>query len=137
MVQFLVHKMDCGPGKANAGVRGLLLRIKPWKGRQQGRMNIQNALRIGLHKGFPDQAHVSGQADHLHSGLLQVVHNGGIMLFPGGIVPMVEHPGGNVMRPGPFQAAGPGIIGYHQPDARLEQSFLNMVDDGLQVAAAA
>lgn len=79
MVEFFVDEVDGASSDLYSVVEGLLLRVQSWKRRQQRRMNIKNALRIGLHEGRREKPHITCQADQLNFMLLQCSDDGKVV----------------------------------------------------------
>src|SRR5579883_2980816 len=64
-VEVLIYKVHGAAGDLDAVFQRLLLGVEPGKGRQQGRMNVENPLRKGANKSGAEQAHEAGQAHQL------------------------------------------------------------------------
>jgi hypothetical protein len=65
-VQHLVNEMNCAASPFDSMLQGLPLRIEAGKGRQQGRMNIENASAKSLYELGREQSHITGQADQIN-----------------------------------------------------------------------
>src|SRR2546426_1118108 len=78
-VEIFVDEMDGAAGEFHAIFEGLTLRFEAREGREQRRMNVQDAVWIFCDKKRREQAHVSGEADEIdfvfvkNSGDLAVV----------------------------------------------------------------
>src|SRR5215469_4519496 len=63
MVHSLVDKVHGAAGDLHAVIKRLVLSIKPRKGRQQRRMNVDDPVRKRLHESRSDNSHVTGKAN--------------------------------------------------------------------------
>src|SRR5436305_14785230 len=71
VVKVFIYKMNSATGELDAVFKGLLLRCEAREGRQQRRMNLENAIRKGAHKLWREQPHVSGEANQFDAGSLE------------------------------------------------------------------
>jgi len=86
-----VHKMDRAACHFNAVFQGLPLTVYTWEGRQQGRMNIHNALGKGAQKNRSKNPHEAGQYDQVDFGFVQGCHHGPVECFAIGEFLMVDN----------------------------------------------
>ena len=79
VVEMLVDEMHCTACDLDAEVEGLPLRVEPRKGREQRRMDIENAVWEGGDELGRQQAHVPGQANQLNAMRAQAGNHVGIV----------------------------------------------------------
>src|SRR5258707_4569380 len=64
-VEIFVDEVDGASGELDAVVEGLLLRFEAGEGRQERRVNIEDALGKGGYEEGGEKAHVAGEADEI------------------------------------------------------------------------
>src|SRR6266436_5830234 len=79
-VEIFVDEMDGAAGELDAVVEGLLLRFEAGEGRQERRVNIEDALGKGGYEEGGEKAHVAGEADEIN---FVFVENGGDLAVVG------------------------------------------------------
>src|SRR5271170_1805823 len=79
VVDCLIDKVNCATGYLGAIVECLGLRIQTWESRKERRVNIENPVWKGLHKGRRDDAHVAGKTDEVYLVLMQPGDHLGVM----------------------------------------------------------
>ena len=80
-VEGLVNKVDGAAGKLHAVMERLALRIEAGKGREQARMNVENAPAISFDKERREQPHETGEADEINSPRAKRRDDVALMLF--------------------------------------------------------
>src|SRR4051812_12360394 len=65
-VQRLVNEVNGAAGKFDPVRDGLTLRVESGKGRQQARMNVENAVAESLYEAGREQTHVTREADQIN-----------------------------------------------------------------------
>ncbi len=70
-IQVFVHQVDGAARHFDAVSERLVLRIEPRKRREQGRVDIQDALRKLRYEPTAEQPHVAGQADQIDAVFLK------------------------------------------------------------------
>src|ERR1700675_1226319 len=81
VIQFLIDEMHRASRDLDAKSKSLLLCLKTWERRQQGRMDVQNLLRKLLHEPWREQAHVARQADEIDFIFSQRFYNCAVVLL--------------------------------------------------------
>src|SRR5262245_15575366 len=61
MVELLRHQVHGGTGDAHAVLERLSLRVHPWKGRQQGGMDVEDAIRERIEQSWAHDPHVASK----------------------------------------------------------------------------
>ncbi len=79
VIEVLIDEMDGAAGDGAAVLEGLHLRVKTGKCRQQRRMNVQDAIRVGGDEISREQAHVTGQADEIDAVLAEAGDDVGVV----------------------------------------------------------
>ena len=80
-VEGLVNKVDGAAGKLHAVMERLALRIEAGKGREQARMNVENAPAISFDKERREQAHVTCETDKINCALTKHPDDVTLVLF--------------------------------------------------------
>ena len=70
-VEIFVYKMYGAAGEFHTVFESLALRFEAWKGRKQGRMNVQDSIWERRDKIGRQEAHITGQADQIDFVLVQ------------------------------------------------------------------
>src|SRR5258707_13082415 len=65
-VEIFVDEVDGASGELDAVVEGLLLRFEAGEGRQERRVNIEDALGKGGYEEGGEKAHIAGEADEIN-----------------------------------------------------------------------
>jgi hypothetical protein len=71
--------MNSAASDLDAILEGLLLRLKPWKGRQQRWMNVQDAIGKSGNEPGRQKTHIAGQTNQIHVMRLQAGSQVGIV----------------------------------------------------------
>ena len=136
-VEFAGHEMHRGTGHPATRLDGALVRVQAGEGRQQRRVDVEQAALKMAHKAFGQDAHEAGQ--HHHIGLKAIHHPGqfGVEGLAAAESLVVDHGGGDAMAGRKLQATGRGLVADHRRDAGGPALALTGVDDGFHVGAAA
>ena len=81
-IQLLIYKMDRAAADFDSVLESLLLGVESRKGREQGRMNIQNPHRESLAELRRQQTHESSQTYQLYAAPLEFFDEMFVELFP-------------------------------------------------------
>src|SRR5205814_705028 len=81
VVDVLVHEMHGAAGNLGAILERLLLRVESRKGRQQRRMDVENAVGKCAYEVRREQTHVSGKAYQVYLRALEFGNNLAFVLF--------------------------------------------------------
>src|SRR5258708_36268333 len=114
-VEIFVDKVDGASGELDAVIEGLLLRFEAGEGRQERRVNIDDALGKGGYEEGGEKAHVAGEADEID---FVFVEYGGDLAGVGFAFKAFGGDGarGNVAGGGALEAGGTGLGGNYGGD---------------------
>lgn len=132
-----VDKMNRTTGQARTIIYGLLLRMEAGERRQQCRVNIDDSLGKGGQHDRGDDPHESGQHNQVNVSFLQGTYESLIEIFTGSEVAVVDAQGVDACLPRPLQGSGTRVVADDQSDVDGEAAALLLIDDRLQVGAAA
>ena len=135
-IQVFVHEMHRAAADLHAVLQRLVLRVEPRKGRQQRRMDVQNALRKLAHEMRAEQAHEAGQAHQVDVVLAQFRDQQAIVDFA---IEALGRNGDGVQAAlaGDLQAARFRAIGNHHRDLGVDRPGGDVVGDGFEIRSAA
>ena len=118
VVDVLVDEVDGAAGDVDAEGQGLLLRVEAGEGREQGRVDVDDAVGEGGDKGWRDDAHVAGEADEVDFVLVEAGDELGVVggAGLGGAAFGGDGEGGEVEVAGGGEAGCVGAVGEDAGD---------------------
>ena len=136
VVELLVDEVDGASNDVDAVVEGLLLGVEAREGRQQRRMDVQNAVGEGLNEFTREQAHVSSEADEIDVMLVEAGDDFGVMLSALASAGL-DGDGIEAERAGGVETGCVGLVGDDDGDlAAGEFAGVDVFGDGEEVGAA-
>src|SRR4051812_14936556 len=136
VIQLRIYKMHGAAGKFDSVSESLLLGLESREGRQERRMNIEDALRKLLYKPGREQSHVPGQANQINFMLFQRGDNFAVMLFPC-LAFGRNRQSGQSQAACDFEPTGISFIGDDYSNPRIGDFSRGYIPgDGLEVRAA-
>ena len=132
-----IHKVDGAAGDLHPVVQGLSLGIQSRKGRQQGRMDVDDLVVPGIHEIPAEDPHESGQHHQFHPCFPECLVNGG---FEGSLVHKILTGNGAVRDPHlfrPLEGIGFRTVADHHGDFDGQVFFFDFVGHGLEIASPA
>lgn len=134
-----IDEVDGAAALGSAVVDGLLPGVEAGVGGEEGGVDVEDVAGKGVEEGLFDQAHESGEADELGSGVTE--GGGGLELgFHGeflGVAPAVDEGGGEAGILGPLEDECLGVVGEDEDDFGVEAALADGVEDRLHVGAGA
>ena len=137
VVQLGGHEMHGGARDSHAMVERLPLRVESGECRQEGGVDVQNAVREGLDQRGTHQAHETGQADQIDASGAEQIDQRAVVGVAVRIVARVEVDRLDARVTCAAEARGVVAVGDHHGNRRVEPAVTNGVDDRLHVRAAA
>jgi len=135
-IEIFVDEVDGASGELDAVVEGLLLRFEAGEGRQERRVNIEDALGKGGYEEGGEKAHVAGEADEIN---FVFVEYGGDLAVVGFAFEAFGGDGarGNVAGGGAFEAGGAGLVANYDGDFGVgDAAGGDTIGEGFEVGAA-
>jgi len=129
----LFDEMDRASGELDAGRERLALRMETGKGRQQGRMDVDQAALVVPHEGFRQHPHEAGQNYQIGPMPVDLLRQGGIEFDPVRMQAVIHHDGGHAVGSGDIQARSPGLVADDAGDIQRQVGF----QQGTHIAAPA
>ena len=120
-VALLIHKVDGGTGHlAAAGQRRFVgaqtVHARPAEGRDERRVDVQDAARVGRNDAGPQHGEEPGQHHKVDVVGFQLVQQSGVEIFAAFVVPAADHHAFHPGLGGPLQRIDAGLGGHHQRD---------------------
>jgi hypothetical protein len=135
VVEKLVDEVDRASAHLHAVLQSLVLGVETGEGRQQRRMDIQDALGKLAHEVSRQQAHEARQADQVHLPPAQFGHHHAVVHFA--VQPFRgDAHGRDAAPPRDLEPRGLGAIGDHHRDGGADTAGGGAVGDGLEVRPA-
>ena len=137
VVEVLVDKVDGAAGYFDSIVEGLLLGVESRKRGQQGRVNVDDAIRKCSNKAGREQSHVAGEADEVDSVFAKAGDEVGVVICAGTAFRNVDG-GGQIELAGGGNSGSVGDVGDRYRDFNsLKLSGPDRFGDSEKVGAAA
>jgi hypothetical protein len=137
VVEVLVDKVDSAAGDFDTVVEGLLLCVESRESGQQGRMNVEDAIRECSDEASREQTHVAGEADEVDSVFAKAGDEVGIVLSARTAFRNVDG-GGQIELAGGGNSRSVGNVGEDNGDFSTgESAFPDRFCDSEKVGAAA
>jgi len=134
-VDAFIDQVNGTTGEFNAGFKGLEGGMGTGEGGEEGRVYIKDAERISIQEAVGKQAHKPGQADEVYGIFLQQLDEEFFIVLPIASALMRHEEG----RDAGFSTAGEGVgggdVGDDQADFSGGVGHIELIDEGLQVAA--
>ena len=137
VIQFGRHQMHRRARDSDAVFERLPLRLEAGKRRQQGGMDIQDAVREGRDQRGAHQPHETCEADQIDVSCAEQMDECGVVRVSVGILAGVDVDRLDARVAGATEPGDVGAVGDHHCNHRLEPAVRDGVDDRLQVRAAA
>ena len=116
MVDLLVHQMNRDAGDLDAPIEGVLHRVRPGEGRQEGGMDVQHAVGEDLEERWAQHPHEAREHHAVDVPSPQLVEDGGrVRRAVGERVGLDDHRR-HAGRDGTLERLDPGAIGEHHDD---------------------
>jgi len=135
-VEIFVDKVDGASGELDAVVEGLLLRFEAGEGRQERRVNIEDALGKGGYEEGGEKAHIASEADEIN---FVFVEYGGDLAVVGFAFEAFggDSARGNVAGGGAFEAGGTGLVANYDGDFGVRDAADgDTIGEGFEVGTA-
>ncbi len=136
-INAFIRKVDRASGKLNAIIEGLLLAVETRKRWKQRRMNIHDPHRKGTEEKRRKDPHETGHHDKLDTARLKNVDHHSVKILPSGKIFLPDNDRMNAVFFRSFQGVSIVVVAENDLDLRLEHSPFDMIDNGLQIRAAA
>ena len=137
VVEFVVDQMHGAARHLDPVVRGLLLGVQARKRRQEGRVNVEDAIGKIIDKEVRQESHVAGETDPLGTRLDQLFNDRSIMRFAVGVVLVGNYLRFDAVLSRPLDTGRISTIrDDHRHRGRHRSGFAG-ADDGPHVGAAA
>ena len=128
-IEFFGHKVHRAAVPFFIRIEHSLVRIQPRVGRQQGRMDVQDAAFVVLYKPGAEDAHESGQDNQLRFMRVENTRDGTVKGFPVRIIAMFEAFGSNARSIRSSQAMGIGLVAEDNTEVEINLALRRFVDE--------
>src|SRR5687767_2645707 len=109
----------------------LILGVHPWKGWQQGRMNVENRVWKSFQKRRTDEPHIACEADEADLALFQLTHDRAIVFVARRPFSVIENNRLDSRAASSIEASRIRAIRNDDRDRRVECSIAGRLDQRL------